>query len=59
LASKGITSIVENRDVEGKIFYRVRVGPYASPHEADYWLALIKTIKGFENSQVWKSQARQ
>jgi DedD protein len=59
LASKGITSIVENRNVDGKIFYRVRLGPYTSPREADYWLALIKTINGFEDSQVWKSQSRQ
>jgi DedD protein len=59
LASKGITSIVENRDVNGTLFYRVRVGPYTSSNEADYWLSLIKTINGFEDSQVWKSQARQ
>jgi DedD protein len=59
LASKGITSIVENRDVDGKLFYRVRIGPYTSPNEANYWLALIKTINGFEESQVWKSQVRQ
>jgi DedD protein len=58
LAEKGITSIIENRDVEGKTYYRVRVGPYTSQNEADYWLSLVKTINGFEESQVWKSQAR-
>jgi DedD protein len=58
LAGKGITSIIENRDVEGKIFYRVRVGPYTSQNEADYWLSLVKTINGFEESQVWRSQTR-
>ncbi|GHT74272.1 hypothetical protein FACS1894124_3900 [Spirochaetia bacterium] len=57
LASKGITSIIENRDVEGKTFYRVRIGPYTSRNEADYWLALIQSLSGFEESQVWKSQA--
>ncbi|MDR2404344.1 MAG: SPOR domain-containing protein [Spirochaetaceae bacterium] len=59
LASKGIASIIENRDVNGKTWYRVRVGPYVSQNEADYWLSLIKLIEGFEGSQVWKSRVRQ
>jgi DedD protein len=58
LASKGITSIIENRDVDGKTWYRVRVGPYISQNEADYWLSRIKLIEGFESSQVWKSRVR-
>jgi DedD protein len=58
LSSKGITSIIENRDVEGKTFYRVRIGPYTSQNEANYWLALIQTLNGFEESQVWRSQAQ-
>ncbi|MDR2028601.1 MAG: SPOR domain-containing protein [Treponema sp.] len=58
LASKGIGSVIENREVEGKTFYRVRVGPYTSKNEADYWLSLIRSINGFEDSQVWKSQSR-
>jgi DedD protein len=58
LASKGISSIIENREVNGKTFFRVRVGPYTSQEEADYWLPLIKSINGFENSQVWKTQLR-
>jgi DedD protein len=57
LASKGITSIIENRDIEGATFFRVRVGPYTSQNEADYWLSLIKSISGFEDSQVWKSRS--
>ena len=56
LASKGITSIIENRDVDGKTYFRVRVGPYTSQNEANYWLALIKSINGFEDSQVWKTR---
>jgi DedD protein len=58
LASKGISSLIENREVDGKTFFRVRVGPYTSKNEADYWLALIKSIHGFEESQVWKSPIR-
>ena len=57
LASKGITSVVMNGNVGGKTFYRVRVGPYTSQSEADYWLSLIKTIEGMENSLVWKSSS--
>ena len=58
LASKGITSIIENRNVDGKTLYRVRVGPYTSKNEAEYWLSLIKTIGGFEDSQVRQTQSR-
>jgi DedD protein len=57
LASRGISAIIENRDVGGKTYYRVRVGPYTSQNEADYWLSLIKTIQGFEDSQIWRNQS--
>jgi DedD protein len=52
LASKGITSIIENRMVDGKTWYRVRVGPYTSENEAKYWLALVKSVDGFNDSQI-------
>ncbi|MDR0584174.1 MAG: SPOR domain-containing protein [Treponema sp.] len=57
LAAKGITSIVENRDVKGKTWYRVRVGPYTSETEANYWLALVRSIEGFADSQVRQTVA--
>jgi DedD protein len=57
LETKGITSVVTNGTVGGKTYYRVRVGPYASQAEADYWLSLIKTIEGMENSLVWKGSS--
>ncbi|MCL2094052.1 MAG: SPOR domain-containing protein [Treponema sp.] len=56
LADRGITSIIENREVDGRPFFRVRVGPYTSQNEADYWLNLIQEISGFEDSQVWQTQ---
>ena len=59
LASKGIISIIENREVDGKTLFRVRVGPYTSQNEANYWLSMIKTISGFEDSQVRQPQTRQ
>jgi DedD protein len=52
LAEKGITSIIENRDADGRTLYRVRVGPYTSENEANYWLALVKSIDGFADSQI-------
>jgi DedD protein len=55
LAGKGIASVITNAVVGGKTYYRVRVGPYTSRSEADYWLSLIKTIEGMENSQIWQS----
>ncbi|MDR2480452.1 MAG: SPOR domain-containing protein [Treponema sp.] len=56
LARKGITSIIENREINGKVWYRVRVGPYTSENEAHYWLALVKSIDGFTESQVRQSK---
>jgi len=58
LASRGISSIIENRDVDGKTWFRVRVGPYTTQNEADYWLSLIKTLNGFESSQVRMTQSK-
>ena len=56
LESKGITSIIENRDIDGKTWYRVRVGPYTSENEASYWLALVQSIDGFKDSQIRQTQ---
>jgi DedD protein len=58
LSSKGITSIIENREVDGKTWYRVRVGPYTSENEASYWLALVKSIDGFADSQIRQTRSR-
>ena len=59
LASKGITSIIENRIVDGRIWYRVRLGPYTSENEANYWLALVKSIDGFSDSQIRQTVRQQ
>ncbi len=52
LSSKGISSVLEVKALQDKTYYRVRVGPYASKNEADYWLSLIKSIDGFGESYV-------
>ncbi|MDR1929069.1 MAG: SPOR domain-containing protein [Treponema sp.] len=56
LDEKGITALIMNQDINGQTYYRVRVGPYTSKNEADYWLVMIKSIDGFEGSQVWESR---
>jgi DedD protein len=56
LLDKGFASIIENRTIDGTMYYRVRIGPYTSKSEADHWLALVQSINGFEQSQVWQSQ---
>jgi DedD protein len=57
LGTKGITAIISNQEINGNTYYRVRIGPYASQNEADYWLAMIKAIDGFQESQIWESQS--
>jgi len=58
LAHMGITSIIENRTVGDSNWFRVRVGPYPSQDEADYWRYLIVSIAGFEQSMVWQTARR-
>lgn len=57
LKDKGITAIILSRDIDGQNYFRVRIGPYTSQNEADYWVALIKNISGFENSQIWQNKS--
>ena len=59
LASKGFISIIETRIIEGRNLYRVRLGPYTSESEANYWLALVKSIDGFGESQVRQTVRQQ
>jgi len=59
LASKGFTSIIESRIVEGRNLYRVRLGPYTSEREATYWLSLVKSIDGFGESQIRQTVRQQ
>jgi DedD protein len=56
LASKGLSSIIDDGEVDGQTWYRVRVGPYTSENEANYWLALVRAINGFDQSQVRSTQ---
>jgi DedD protein len=57
LGDKGLSAIITNQLVNGETRYRVRVGPYTSKNEAEYWLAMIKNIDSFRDSLVWESQS--
>jgi DedD protein len=59
LSSKGLTSIIENREIDGKTLYRVRLGPYTTEKEANYWLTLVQSIDGFNDSQVRQTTRQQ
>jgi DedD protein len=59
LSSKGLTSLIDTRIVNGETYYRVRLGPYTSEREANNWLTLVKSIDGFSNSQVRQSTRTQ
>ena len=48
----GIVSIFDNQERDGRTWYRVRLGPYTSEREARHWLAIVKTIDGFDKSEV-------
>jgi len=53
LKEKGIPAMIQTSVVKGKTWFRVRVGPYSTKNEADYWLSLVTSIKGFESSMVF------
>ncbi|MDR2542375.1 MAG: SPOR domain-containing protein [Treponema sp.] len=59
LASRGLVSIIENREINGRIWYRVRLGPYTTEREANHWLAIVKEISGFGESQVRQTVRQQ
>jgi cell division septation protein DedD len=44
-------------DSKGKVFYRVRVGPYATKSEAEYWQSRIALIEEFKMTQSYVTNA--
>jgi len=52
LTSKGITSRIITRDINGTTFFRVRIGPYVNKNEAEKFLSWIKKINGLEKSYI-------
>ena len=44
--ARGMTAIIAVKQIGGKSFYQVKVGPYASSTEAKKWLATVKAVHG-------------
>ncbi len=43
---------ITTRDIEGELFYRLRVGPYTSEAEAEKFLEWIRDIDGFSEAYI-------
>ena len=41
------------KDANGVVYYRLRVGPYTTKSEADYWLSRIKEIGAFSSTSSY------
>lgn len=57
LVSKGFPAAIQTKTVDGKDFYRVRIGSYPAKEEAEKFLYWIKGIDGFSGSYVSQVQA--
>ncbi len=54
LASKGLSTLITVKDLDGISWYRVRIGPYQSETEAKGWLKQIQVISGCGEAYVSK-----
>ena len=54
LAEKGMAALISVKDISGKSWYRVRIGPYSTKAEADGWLDRIKGLEGSGEAYVSK-----
>ncbi|MBN1687361.1 MAG: SPOR domain-containing protein [Spirochaetales bacterium] len=52
LAEKGWNTRIVSRDVNGEVYFRVRLGPFETNAEANKFLDWITDIKSFESSYV-------
>jgi len=57
LAEKGVAVLISVKDISGKSYYRVRVGPYDSKPEAEGWLGRLKELPGCTEAYVSKISA--
>ncbi len=56
LASKGFGATLQTRIVDGKNFFRVRIGAYPAKEEAEKFLYWVRDIEGFSQSYVSQVQ---
>lgn len=52
LADYSLGGRVTTRDIDGELYYRLRVGPYDNHEEAEKFLTWIQDIEGFENAYI-------
>lgn len=45
-AEKGMVASIVVKDIDGKSYYQVKVGPYASRDEAKKWLTTVRAVPG-------------
>ena len=57
LADKGIAALIIVKDISGKSWYRVRVGPYSAQAEAGDWLKRLKDLPACSEAYVSKLTA--
>ncbi len=55
LAAKGIATLISVKDIDGKSWYRVRVGPYTAKTEAEGWLGRLKGLPNCSEAYVAKN----
>jgi len=55
LAKKGLAALIAVKDIDGKSWYRVRIGPYSAKNEADGWMARIKAVPGCSEAYIAKT----
>ncbi|MDR1748790.1 MAG: SPOR domain-containing protein [Spirochaetaceae bacterium] len=56
LSASKITAEVFTKDIDGKLFYRVRTGPYKTKTEAEYWLGVVQNTPDFGDSYISEVQ---
>ncbi|MDR1785423.1 MAG: SPOR domain-containing protein [Spirochaetaceae bacterium] len=49
--------VFTHADSRGKVYYRVRVGPYSTKSEAEYWQSRIAQIEQFSRTQSFVTNA--
>lgn len=54
MASKGLSTLITVKDLDGVTWYRVRIGPYGTEREAKAWLDKIRVVAGCSEAYVSK-----
>jgi DedD protein len=52
LMEKGLPGRISTKSIEGKTYYRVRIGPYTMKKEAEKFLTWVKVLNGLETSYI-------